>query len=280
MTISTWAARIVAPMATFALLGCAQPSFSAHLLDVAVLNRATGERLVPYRHGGKLYIAGTPGEPYAIELRSARQQERLLAVVSVDGVNVLTGQTADIGQSGYVIDDWQAYAIQGWRKSMDNVAQFVFTALPNSYAAQTGRPDNVGVIGVAVFRERGVSSPPSANVAPAPFAARGEGRANEAASGSLEKSKDARAAAPSSAFRQDAMQEPKKAARLGTGHGEREYSPTQSTEFVRASATPQQVITLHYDSRSNLIARGIIRGERETTPQPFPRGFVPDPPMP
>src|SRR6185295_2747740 len=44
--------------------------------------------------------------------------------------------------------------ITGWRKSYSEAAAFYFTALPDSYAARTDRPDNVGVIGAAVFRER------------------------------------------------------------------------------------------------------------------------------
>jgi hypothetical protein len=39
------------------------------------------------------------------------------------------------------------------------------------------------------------------------------------------------------------------------------------------------VLTIHYDSRDNLMARGIIPGApRHVQPQPFPGGFVPDPP--
>jgi hypothetical protein len=153
MKKSTLASCILGATSFVALLGCTQPSFAARLVDVSVVNRSTGERLTPWRHGGKLYVAGTPGDRYAVELRG-RQGERVLTVLSVDGVNVLTGQTAATLQSGYVIDGGQSYAINGWRKSMEDVAQFVFTALPDSYAARTGRPGNVGVIGVAVYRER------------------------------------------------------------------------------------------------------------------------------
>src|SRR4029077_923714 len=42
----------------------------------------------------------------------------------------------------------------GWRKSLERTAAFYFTDLGDSYAARTGRPGNVGVIGVAVFREK------------------------------------------------------------------------------------------------------------------------------
>jgi hypothetical protein len=151
---------------------------AARLVDVSVVNRSTGERLTPWRHGGKLYVAGTPGDRYAVELRS-RRGERVLTVLSVDGVNVLTGQTAATLQSGYVLDGWQSYSINGWRKSMEDVAQFVFTALPDSYAVRTGRPGNVGVIGVAVYREKPAAPEPMAVAPQAPSWRDGFGR-NEA----------------------------------------------------------------------------------------------------
>ena len=80
--------------------------------------------------------------------------ERVLAVLSVDGVNAISGQTAGSSQAGYVLEPWQQVEIRGWRKSYSDIAEFYFTDLPDSYAARTGRPQNVGVIGVAAFRER------------------------------------------------------------------------------------------------------------------------------
>jgi len=170
------------------LLGCTQPALAARLVDVSIVNRSTGERLTPWRHEGRLYVAGTPGDRYAIEIRG-RRGERVLAVLAVDGVNVLTGQTAATLQSGYVIDGWKSYAINGWRKSMEDVAQFVFTALPDSYAARTGRPNNVGVIGVAVYRERVTPPQPIALLPQAPALGRAESRApatDEAAASGLD----------------------------------------------------------------------------------------------
>lgn len=57
------------------------------------------------------------------------------------------------------------------------------------------------------------------------------------------------------------------------------YSPTRYTEFVRNSDSPDEIITIYYDSRANLIARGIIPSPRLAEPAPFPggAGFVPDP---
>jgi hypothetical protein len=168
-----------------------------------------------------------------------------------------------------VLASGQSAQITGWRKNMSRVAAFEFTSLPNSYAARTGRPEHVGVIGVAMFREKVRYAPPpvlqekqsrnEAPSAPAPAA--------DAAAGTLGSIEGAR--------RSDRAQE----SRLGTGHGRNEHSPTSYTDFERASATPDQVITIHYDSRDNLIAMGVIPGPRNV-PNPFPAsaGFVPDPP--
>jgi hypothetical protein len=81
-------------------------------------------------------------------------------VVSVDGVNVLSGETATTQQSGYVVTRREKLAIRGWRKSMGEIAAFYFTSLGDSYAARTGRPDNVGVIGVALYRRKAAYVPP------------------------------------------------------------------------------------------------------------------------
>jgi hypothetical protein len=122
-------------------------------IDVEILDRKSGEVLPVYWHEGERHVAGEPGREYEIRLKN-RAGIRVLAVTSVDGVNVITGQTASILGSGYVLDPRGTVAIDGWRKSMDEVAAFYFTALPDSYAARTGRPDNVGVVGVALFCER------------------------------------------------------------------------------------------------------------------------------
>jgi hypothetical protein len=284
------AARSFATLAAVLTLGLAAcmstPAAAGRLVDVSIVNRDTGERLTPIRHGGKLYVAGTPGQRYAVELRN-RDGERLLAVVSVDGVNVLTGQTAAPVQSGYVLDPGRQYAINGWRKSLDEVAQFVFTALPDSYAARTGRPDHVGVIGVAAFRERRAPVAMAPAVEPEasagrfdralPAAPANEARPMSKALGAGTAMAEADAA--SGEGMRDRSDRREAAKRLGTGHGQREHAPTQYTEFIRASDTPEEVLAIYYDSRANLVARGILRVPKLADPHPFPAapGFVPDP---
>ena len=69
-----------------------------------------------------------------------------------------------------------------------------------------------------------------------------------------------------------------------TGHGEREYSYVQDTDFQRQQDEPNEVIRIRYDSLENLVAMGIVRrpGPRPPLASPFPASapgeFVPDPP--
>ena len=225
------------------------------LADLSVFDRTEGRRLQVHWHEGRAYVVGRPGNEYQIALRN-RSGGDVLAVVSVDGVNVITGETASPAQSGYVLAAGRSLEIRGWRKSMAQTAAFYFTALPDSYAARTGRPDDVGVIGVALFRRKAEPIAQPAPVAPAAPASRAQG-SNDAAGPT------------------DAEAE----AKLGTGHGRREHSPAQYASFERATSHPAEVITLYYDSRANLVARGVIRETVPVAPgpRPFP-GFVPDVP--
>ena len=235
-----------------------------------MLDRDRGEWLPHYRHRGDAWIAGTPGHRYAVRLTNTTG-ERVLVVLSVDGVNALTGKTAAPSQAGYVLAPWQSTEVAGWRKSMDDVAQFVFTDLPDSYAARTGRPANVGVIGIAVFRERVAPPPPP----PPPVTVSGS-RVREQAAG---KPAPASASPVASADRAMAESAPQ---RLGTGHGQREWAPVRRIAFQRLHPYPQQVSELRYDDGARLAALGVLPWSRPptlpSTPRAFPGGFVPDPP--
>ena len=128
------------------------------LARVDLYDRGVGEALPVYRHHGRRYVVGQPGNEYAIRIRNC-SGGRLLAVVSVDGVNAVTGESASPDQSGYVIEPGGYVNIQGWRKDLSRTAAFYFSDPAESYAARTGRPDDLGVIGVALYRERKVESP-------------------------------------------------------------------------------------------------------------------------
>ena len=265
--------RITAAIAAAAAILAAAPAAASALVDVAVINRTTGQRIPVYSHAGRLYVPGTPGERYAVYVAN-RTGQRVMTVVSVDGINVVTGETASPDQNGYVLAPGQSFEINGWRKNMNEVAAFYFTQLPDSYAARTGRPHHVGVIGVAAFREwrpRPVPQPI------APLSRRDAGAPESEATAQA----GAPAAdAPDGASAQEAARaRVEREAKVGTGHGERMRSEVVHTSFRRASSHPAQTLTIHYDTLANLVARGIIPGPTPVgVPNPFPAGrFVPDP---
>ncbi len=253
------------------------------LADVTVTNRSTGAALPVHYHRGEYWVAGVPGAKYAIDIRNA-SGARVLAVTSVDGVNVVSGETASTVQTGYVFGAWQRYGITGWRKGNDAVAAFEFTASHNSYAERTGRPRDVGVIGVALFRER---VPVVQPVVPFPHHSRrdrySEPHAESSAGAATPAAPAARLERESNDASMAKRAAPQAEPKLGTGHGERESSYVSHTEFERERSTPNEVIRIRYDSRENLMAMGVLPQYR--TPQPTPRafpdspvGYVPDPP--
>jgi hypothetical protein len=245
------------------VLGCNSLALGG-IAQVTVIDRETGAVLTPHAYHGEYWVAGRPGAHYAVEIRN-RTGERVLAVASVDGVNVISGETADWDQTGYVLEPGDTYQITGWRKSDTEVAAFTFTASDNSYAERTGRPANVGVIGVAIFRER-----PAPRIAEREFGRR-DVPVEDAAAASV--------SPPPDRF----LPEPV-APKLGTGHGDREYSFVTHTQFTRKQDRPNEIIRIRYDSLNNLVAMGIIPRPRPhvATVNPFPGSaeehYVADPP--
>ena len=263
------------------------------LASVDVYDRTSGAMLAVYEKDGQRYVVGTPGHEYEIRIRNGTG-ERILAVTSVDGVNVVSGETASPAQSGYVIDAGSGVDIAGWRRNLERTAAFYFTDLGDSYAARTGRPNDVGVIGVAIFRERSRASLLSSlrdklaaheearrengdfPASPAP-AARSDAPTAEAADSTRAARQEADAAAAGAATQPRAFTA---APKLGTGFGRDETSFAQRVRFERASTSPVETIAIRYDRRDNLIAMGVLPQPRyaQRTPDPFPAmQFVPAP---
>src|SRR6185503_7417895 len=109
-----------------------------------------------------------------------------------------------------------------------------------SYAARTGRPDHVGVIGVALFQRKRFEPPHDI----APYSRRSAPHASE----------DSAAASRAPAELESHRGE--RDAKLGTGHGRSETSHARYAHFERASSVPSETVTIYYDSYRNLVARG------------------------
>lgn len=245
------ALALAAVLATTAASAQAQWHDMGERVEMRILDRDAYDELPQYLDRGQTWVPGTPGHRYAVQLTN-HSPARVLVVLSVDGINAVTGQTARADQAGYVLEPYATTEVAGWRKSMVDVAQFYFADIADSYAARTGRPGNAGVIGIAVFDEaRPIPRVylPDRGAADAPMAPpMAQSRAQE----------------------------------LGTGHGGREYAPAVRRGFVRASPRPVQVTEVRYDDAYALARRGIGPGRYAPRdrgePRAFPGGFVPDPP--
>ena len=115
-----------------------------------------GSALPGYFAGDTVYVLGNAGQRYTILIENMTNA-RFEAVVSVDGLDVINGRPAATGSRGYILQAHGRVEVEGFRQNHDEVASFRFGSVGDSYAAQTGDARNVGVIGVALFAERGAT---------------------------------------------------------------------------------------------------------------------------
>jgi hypothetical protein len=258
-------------------------------------------------HDGENYVMGHTGERYMIRV-SNHTGRRIEAVVTVDGRDAIDGKAGDFQHKrGYLVPAWGQVDIDGWRLSQSQAAAFRFSSVADSYAARTGNAREVGVIGLAVFPERGyhprpVYVPPPccvdgystddelsyrdapaagkrAEAAPAPAAAPAATRSDDLA-GSKNESYGSGSAKGKASASADYAPARRQRPGLGTEFGEAVASHIQEVEFVRAnSATPSVILGVRYNDHDGLLAMGVnVDGvypwpadtELRRTADPFP----------
>ncbi|HOT88701.1 MAG TPA: hypothetical protein PLC59_00265 [Bacteroidales bacterium] len=123
----------------------------SYIVDILIDNKPI--RKFPFED--KIYIEARKDKEYSIRIKN-NSTHRILAVTSVDGLNVLTGKFDTEYSDGYVINGYNSLIIDGFRVSDEKVAGFIFDYKDKSYAAskKDGSEKNVGVIGVRIFEEK------------------------------------------------------------------------------------------------------------------------------
>jgi hypothetical protein len=209
-------------------------------MDVLV----SGEPLRTIHHAGRTYVpVPRLGAEYTIRIWN-HGPRRIAAVVSVDGLSVISGKPAAETGTGYIVDPHSSILIKGWRRSMDAVAAFRFVDREESYAKAMGRPENIGVIGLVAFEE----------MAPLPPLAREAG--------------------DRAALRGNPTP-PAGVGSVGTGYGREVDSRVYSVPFVRSAN--RRAITYYYDTEEALRQAGVPVDF--APPTPFPgEEFAPPPP--
>jgi hypothetical protein len=132
------------------------PTLGNGMVTVRVTD-GNGSPLPTFASSGRTLVEGEVGQRYVIELSNA-SSNRFEAVVTVDGLDVIDGKQGSFAKRGYLIQPFGSVQIDGFRQNMDEVAAFRFGSVRGSYAAQKGSDRNVGVIGVALFAERGAQA--------------------------------------------------------------------------------------------------------------------------
>jgi hypothetical protein len=126
----------------------------------------SGSELSMFAKGGRYYVLGDAGDRYIIHVTNPTAS-RVEAVITVDGLDVIDGESGDLRKRGYVIQPYGDLSVEGFRTSTTDVATFRFSAVGDSYAERKGKGRNVGVIAVAIFEEQ--AQPQIVEPAPPPY---------------------------------------------------------------------------------------------------------------
>ena len=254
------------------------------LVSVSVDVEGRSVPLYPAPDGsGRFYLEASEGARYAVTIGN-RTHERLGVVLTVDGLNAISGDRAPWGGSRpggrmYVLDAWGSASIKGWRTSLADVRRFTFVDERASYAARSGKANaRMGWIEVAVYRERprpyvyrpdpvyrtdpyegsgGREDERSADASEAPAetdrATEADGEKTARADGRDRPSP--RAEGP--VMKAPPATVPPAGGYPGTGWGARETDPAMLVDF-EPEASPAERVTLRYEYASALRALGIL----------------------
>ena len=206
-------------------------------LDVLV----GGKPMRTIQHKGKTYLpVPKVGTEYEIRVWN-HGPHRIVAIVSVDGLSVMNGQPASESHSGYIVAPYSQIYIKGWRRSLDAVAAFAFVDREKSYATLTGRPENIGVIGLIAIEEQVQTPRPLAE-------------------------------------KQDTAKPAMRAqvGSTGTEYGREIDSRVHYVPFVRSAN--KRAITIYYDTVAALRKAGVPVDSPMPVPFPKDSEFAPPPP--
>lgn len=121
--------------------------------EVEVRVLINGKPVKEYSKDGRSFIEGREGSEYSIQIKN-NSGNRILAIPSVDGINVISGTIADKDGTGYIIDAYSSMEVKGYRKDNSTVGSFKFCKRDKAYSEEVGLEMNTGVIGVIFYEEK------------------------------------------------------------------------------------------------------------------------------
>lgn len=224
-------------------------------------------RVTTYNKDGNVYIEGRKGSEYAIRLKN-NAYKPLVAILSVDGLDVISGKPASYKSQGYLLYPGQTWDIEGWRINDNEVRKFIFTRHSQSYSTKTGNnTSNLGVIGLAVFEEKYKPITDSIHYIYDSYNVDKVWASNSIPCTSALNTRRINTSSMVTGSMTSAVM-----ASIGTGMGTTTASPSASTNFDRAD-TPVYTTQIFYYEKSQLKKLGIIIEQPTITtkPNPFPK---------
>lgn len=243
---------VLASLLAALLIGLPAAAWASDV-DVRVVSDRKGVlSLYPVDSNGRsntyrAYLEAERGEKYGIRIAN-RTGRRIGVVVAVDGRNIISGEKSHLHDSErmYILGPYESAVYDGWRTARDTVNRFYFTEPDDSYAAAFGDRSAMGVIAVAVYREKQL--PPRR-----PYSDRESGgKTGEDRSMRGEPAPGAPTGAERKSLSPQAREES-----AGTGFGEESRSPS-----IRVTFDPEHRVAerhfLKYEWRDTLCRKGIL----------------------
>ena len=201
-----------------------------------VLVKVDGYSLQEFHYNSECFICAIQNADYSIYAISHIGRKSKV-VLSIDGLDVMTGLQASSDAGGYIIHEYGYIEIPGWRLDNERVAKFRFGY--NPYAKHQNTPDNIGIIGAAFFLEKEKQMFRYSSVM------RGCGNVM-------------------------------KGCGIGTEFGSETNHHVRNVDF-EAEKYSKEIITIRYDTQEKLESAGIIKKYDRMSANPFPRdcGCIP-----
>lgn len=120
-------------------------NMKGQLVEVRV--EVNGTAIAEYQHGGDTYVVGKKNSNYTLRVVS-HHWEPVAAIISVDGLNCITGLPVDKSKEAYVLEYGTPIHIPGWLVDAKTAAAFTFTDINDSYSVKQakGRGEHIGRI--------------------------------------------------------------------------------------------------------------------------------------
>lgn len=215
--------------------------------ELAVL--VDGSPRPEYRSWGTAYVEALRGREYALRITNPLPV-RVGVALSVDGLNTVDARRSDpASATKWILEPYQSIVVSGWQVSSGTARRFFFTGERQSYGAQLGQTDDLGVLEAVFFREKERRRPitlwPRREAEP-----------------ERKSRSEAPSAEPPSAKGSAAGAQPAPEGRLSddyaaTGMGDRTRHEVERVD-VDLETRPAAVVKIRYEYRPQLVRLGVL----------------------